>query len=272
MLARAPLSPVSLFETSAMAQELQQRMAFLDLIETPGEQRIELARQSTIALDHLYDHRITEYSVCAHLIANYQQCSDVIRGYSLAGVVSRLVLNIAPASFALIAQQADPAELLSAPHDHEFVQRIREGLRAADHGVLYFLLCRAMPPLSYETDAAIQAGVERALTMLGITLSQVRDHSRAEVERLLQSIDNSPSVILRQLAHAGVQNHQRIAPLQTWLRFEELHLPPVLFGDMSAHMTYGRSDNLLVNLDPDACFDDLYSLASAVNNFADACV
>ncbi|MDR7098948.1 hypothetical protein J2X04_001295 [Lysobacter niabensis] len=271
LLARSPLSPVSLLETSAMAQELQQRYALLMAVDGP-EGLVEQRRQAQKALDYLYNHRITEYSACAHLVANYQQCTDVLAAYRLAGILSRLVLNFAPVSFTAIANSGELGAVFGVALDHQYAQRVRQGLLANDCGVLYYVLCAAMPADSFATYAAAVAGIERALVRLGTSIQEVTEHARAEVARIAGEVALSPSVVLRLLSIAGARNFDLQPPLSDLLQFQTLHLPQLLFGDCLALPMNGREDNLLENLEPDTCFDELYPLEQAIRNFADACV
>ena len=271
LLARSPLSPVSLLETSAMAQELQQRYALLMAIDGP-EGLVEQHRQQQSTLNYLYNHRITEYSACAHLIANYQQCVDVLAAFRLAGMLSRLVLNCAPASFAAIADSTELGAIFGVDLHHSYVQRVRRALFGGDCGVLYYVISAAMPANSYVTGAAAAAGIESALERLGTSIVRVREHASTELTRLAGEIATSPSVVLRRLSMAGARNFDLLPPLSPVLQLDALHLPKVLFGDLVALPIFSSPENLLASLEPDTCFAELHPLERAIRNFAEACV
>lgn len=271
LLARSPLSSVSLLETSAMAQELQHRYALLRAV-SGCDFVIEERCQERRAINYLYDHRITEYSVCAHLVANAQRCSDVLLGYVLAGVLSRLVLNVAKNSYLHLAEARNLGDLFQIADDHEYVRAVREGLRGGDGGMLYSVMAAAMPPDSYQTAAAIAAGIDAALGRLGTSLAQLRREASAEIASAKRQLDASPSAILRRLCEAGARNFDVLTPLERMLPLPNLHLPKVWFGDAQALTAYDFPANVLADLDPDDCFRDLYPLEQAINNFAEACI
>lgn len=271
LLARSPLSVVSLLEASAMSQELQLRYVFLltvDGIEGIVEQR----RQQQKALDYLYDHSITEYSVCAHLVANYQQCKDVLLAYRLAGVLSRLALNWPRPSFLTVSNRATLGKVLNVDPDHPYIDRVSRSLQGSDRGTLYSVLCAALPADSSTADADVAACVELALQRLGTSFADVSEHARQEVDRLTHEISTSPSDVLRRLATAGRHNYELISPFVSTLPLQDLNLPMVLFGDYVSMRTHGRDQNTLGDLDPRACDDELYPLEKAIRNFAEACV
>lgn len=270
-LARSPLSAVSLLETSAMSQELVQRFALLTAVQGP-EALIEQHCQFSKALEHLYDHRITEYSACAHLIANHQQCLDVMRAYSLGGRLSRLVLNVPIRSFAEIADLQRLADIFGVAPGHDYVQRVQRGLLQCDAGMLYHVLCAAMPENSFSTEDAATTGIEAALARLGTSLGRVKQLALEEVAVIAAKVAQSPSAVLRRLSGAGEQNFARLSQMGEMLRFHELHLPQVLFGDYVSRITFGCEGNLLDDLDLDTCFNELNPLEQAIHNFAEACV
>ncbi|MBD7920767.1 hypothetical protein H9658_02290 [Xanthomonas sp. Sa3BUA13] len=270
-LARSPLSAVSLLETSAMSQELVQRFALLTAVQGP-EAIVEKHSQTSKALEYLYNHRITEYSACAHLIANHQQCKDVIRAYRLGGRLSRFVLNIPTKSFAEMADLHRLAAIFGVPPEHDYVQRVQQGLLRCDAGMLYRVLCAAIPESSFSTEDAGTRGIEAALARLGTSMGQVKQLAQDEVSKIAAKLAQSPSAVLRRLSNAGEQNFERLSQMGEMLRFDELHLPQVLFGDYESCTTFGCEGNLLGDLDLDTCFNELNPLEQAIHNFAEACV
>lgn len=270
-LARSPLSAVSLLETSAMSQELVQRFALLAAVQGPAA-LVEQHCQSSKALEHLYNHRITEYSACTHLIANHQQCIDVMRAYRLGGRLSRLVLNVPTKSFAEMADLQRLAAVFGVVPGDEYVHRVQRGLLQCDAGMLYHILCAALPEDSFNTEDAATAGIEAALARLGTSLGRIKQLAQEEVTAIAAKVAQSPSAVLRRLSGAGEQNFERLSQMGEVLRFHELHLPQVLFGDYESRTTFGCEDNLLKDLDLDTCFNELNPLEQAIHNFAEACV
>ena len=270
-LARSPMSAVSLLETSAMSQELAQRYALLAVVQG-SEALVEQHCQSRKALEHLYNHRITEYSACAHLIANRQQCKDIMRAYRLGGLLSRLVLNVSTRSFAEVADSYRLAAIFEVAPAHEYIQRVQQGLLQCDAGMLYHVICAAMPGNSFGTEDAAIEGIEAALARLGTSLDRVKQSAQEEITAIAAKVALSPSSVLRKLAGAGERNFERLSQMGEMLRFHELHLPQVLFGDYVSRTTFGCEGNLLRGLDLDTCFNELNPLERAIHNFAEACV
>jgi hypothetical protein len=271
LLSRSPLSPVSILETSAMAQELQVRFGLLSEVAGP-ERAVEEVIQKDKALKYLYDHSITEYSVCAHLVANYQQCTDVLRAYRLAGVLSRLTLNFPARAFVHLANQSDLSILFGVARGHPYLQAVKDGLGAGDLGMLYYVLSLALPAHSFDNDEAVEAGVNSAVATLGLRVEQLSEWSSEEAQSLGAYLATSPSKVIRQLSAAGVHNHQVLAWFTPNLEFHQLHLPKLQFGDLRTHQVYGGEHNMLAELEPDTCFDELFPLQQFVVNFADACL
>jgi hypothetical protein len=270
-LARSPLSPVALLEASAMSQELVQRFAFLDSVQGP-ESLVEQRCQSSKSLEHLYNHRITEYSVCTHLIANHQQCIDAMRAYRLSGRLSRLVLNVPLKSFEEMADIERLAALFKVAPKDDYVQRVQRGLLQGDAGMLYYILCAAMPEDSFRSDEAGVAGIKVAFARIGTPLRRIKQLALEEVTAIAAKVAQSPSAVLRRLSGAGEKNFERLSHMGESLRFHELHLPQVLFGDYESRTTFGCEGNLLEDLDLDTCFNELNPLEQAIHNFAEACV
>ncbi len=270
-LARSPLSPVSLLETSAMSQELIQRFSFLGAVPGP-EAVVEQHCQSSKSLAHLYNHRITEYSACAHMIANQQQCIDILRAYHLGGRLSRLVLNVPVKGFGEIADLGRLAAIFKVAPEHDYVQRIQRGLLQGDVGMLYYVLCAAMPEDSYLSDEDAAAGVEAALARVGTSHARIKQLGLEEVTSIAAKVGQSPSSVLRRLSGAGEKNFERLSHMGEVLRFHDLHLPQVLFGDYESRNTFGCDKNLLEDLDLDTCFNELNPLEQAIHNFSEACV
>lgn len=270
-LARSPLSPVSLLETSAMSQELVQRFAFLAAVQGP-EAVVEQHCQSRRALEYLYNHRITEYSACAHIIANQQQCTDILRAYYFGGRLSRLVLNVSIKSFEEMANIGCLASLFNVSPEHDYVQRVRRGLLRGDAGMLYYVLCTAMPEDSFLSDEAAAAGIEAALARVGTSLGRIKQLALEEVKEIAAILRESPNSVLRRLSGAGEKNFEQLTHMSEILRFHELHLPQVLFGDYQSRTTFGCEGNLLEDLDLHTCFNELNPLEQAIHNFVEACV
>ncbi len=271
LLARSPVSILSLLETSAMAQELQSRISFLAMVEG-REATVEGHLQTEKALKYLYDHTITEYSVCAHLVANAQRCTDLLAAYRLAGTLARFVLDFPAAGFQVAAAAPTLPTLFGVPETAEYVQAVRQGLRNGDHGMLYYVLTAAMPAGSTVSSGAMREGISQAAQSLGLNMHMLRTAALEEGAAKLMHLRTSPSRALVALAEAGKDNQDRIPQLEIQLKLDTLHLPQVVLGDCESSRLLGAPDNLLRDMPADFYYDELSNLEKRSEVFAEACI
>lgn len=270
-LARAPISALSLLETSAMAQEMQSRLLPLKDLSGP-EGQVEQRMQIEKALRYLYDHTITEYSVCAHLVANYQGCTDIYLAYALAGMLSRFALDFPRTGFQFIADSPAIPGLLGVPNSHVYIQAVREGLRAGDHGMLYYIIVCALPRGAAESLDAMGGALRFAIAKFGLRMEDVRDEALTEGQLLAAQLQVSPSTALRSLGRAGHQNQGQIGQTARFLDFNALQLPQAMLSDCESHAIFDSETNELGGHSIDYFFDDLQSLERTTAEFADACI
>ncbi|MET4679606.1 hypothetical protein [Stenotrophomonas rhizophila] len=271
LLARSPVSILSLLETSAMAQELQSRITFLAIVEG-AEASIEGHLQNEKALKYLYDHTITEYSVCAHLVANAQSCTDILAAYRLAGTLARFVLDFPAEGFRVAAAAPTLPTLFGVPETDEYVQAVRQGLRTGDHGMLYYVLATALPAGSTVSSDAMRKAISQAAQSLGLNMHMLRAAALAEGAAKLAHLRTSPSRALVALADAGKDNQARIPQLEIQLKLDTLHLPQVVLGDCASSCLLGAQDNLLRDMPADFYYDELSNLEKRSEVFAEACI
>lgn len=270
-LARAPISTLSLLETSAMAQELQSRYSVLSLLSGP-EALVEKRRQSDNALRHLYDHTITEYSVCAHLVANYQQCTDIIAAYILAGMLSRFVLDFPWEGYQFLAKSPIVGALFKGPDAKIYETAIRQGLLVGDGGMLYYLLVHTLPQGATDSRVSMVDALETTVRAWGLRMDQLRDSSLAEGQKLATQVLTSPSAALRAIGMAGYKNQNSIGQSDLELDFDALQLPQAMFGDCESYPVFESPGNELGKISTDFFFNDLYPLERRTEDFAEACV
>ncbi|MDG2509376.1 hypothetical protein [Stenotrophomonas maltophilia] len=270
-LARSPISALSLLETSAMAQELLTRMSVL--AEVAGEEaNVEKVMQVEKILKYLYDHTITEYSVCAHVVANIQQCSDILLGYSLAGMLSRFSLDFPRAAFEPLSATPLLPVLFGVPDGDPSVQLIREGLRLGDRGILYYVLAHALPKGATDSIAVMGGALRYAVERLGLRMEALREWTLEEGRLLELQVRQGPSEGLRALANAGVQNQAAISQSAIRLDFNSLQVPQALLGDCESHAIYDSDHNVLGRVSSEQFFNELNFLERATADFSEACI
>lgn len=150
-LARSPISTISILEASAMAQEV---LFHTFLINSTREEfkTVETVRYSKELLNYLYNHKITEYSVCVHLVANHLNCKDILASFIICALLTRIVLNFPNQAFEQVLKNCKFNEILEIPiGEYEFINYIRSGIEKRDLGTLFYLLCRALPKDSSES-------------------------------------------------------------------------------------------------------------------------
>lgn len=271
LLVRSPISMVSLLEASAMAQELRVSAFLLSQCE-PNFYVVESARFARETLNYLYDPSITEYSVCVHVIANMQQCADAASAFTLCEKIVALVLNFPESMWRVVLESCDLAQVLNIPAGHAFENSFRSGLASQDRGILYYLLCAAVPKNSLESLESLTSGVAAALHRLGIDKSQMLIAARAEAEMIASELFSSRIESIRKLASAGINNFHETVERRSSATMSKLHLPEVYLGDGTGWRLYNNENNVLADLSVDQCFNELHFGESWVHRFAEACV
>lgn len=278
-LVRSPISSISVLESSAMSQELQIKAMLISLLNDDNKHVEEKIFEKEI-LNYIYNPQITEYSVCAHILANFQKCEDIISTFILCGIIARIVLNCTDEIYKKIKNKCDLHTLIGVKKkqkgvDETFIQRIYEGLDCYDMGILFYLFCCALPLNSYEFYRKEKYQfIEETLNKLEITLNDIKTSSQQKIQEISTNIivnnKNQIQPILS-LAQAGYQNYKQISILNHSLTMDDLALPPALLGDSTSHFFF-KKHKIFQDFDLDDCFDKLYQGQSWVEKFAEACM
>lgn len=271
LLARSPISVVSLLEASAMAQELLLHSALIQL--TDEDFRLVEQRQfAQRTLDYIYNPEITEYSVCAHIVANKQKCSDVLAAFRLCAIIVRTLLNLSKDAIQKVADTCPVAELMKLEKENAFVKAMHHGLRNGNLGILFYVICLALPERAYENSQAAIRGVGEALRTLGLDFSSIMLGAESRASEILDDLVGSTIQPISVLANAGYDNFKKIRYSDFELNFSNLNFPPALLSDSSVVHIFGPDNNLLKDFDFESCFTQLSAGQSWVERFAEACV
>jgi hypothetical protein len=254
-----------------MAQETISGMSLVKLSE-PDFRLVEQREFAKRHLDFIYSRDLTEYSVCVHLLANRLACTDAGMAFSMCARLTRVALNFPISLFEKLAAECPVSDILDIPKDHEFAQAFKDGLRAHDMGVIYYLLCNALPINVIESEAKFKEGLNHAIRSLGIEIDELIGEAKAESEELIGLLRTSPIENIVTLSSAGFENFKRINYLQEHLDFAELNLPPALLGDDTVISIFNKQVNKLAKFDVEACFFELDDGMSWVNRFSEACL
>lgn len=270
LLARSPVSTISLLEASAMAQELMLHTGLLAHTESDFRM-VEQGQFAENTMDYLYNPAITEYSVCAHLVANRQGCSNALDAFRVCAWLVRKVLNFPDAALRQVFENCAVEEILQVRDNARFVDSIKNGLRYGDLGILFYVLCAALPPKSYASTKAAVAGINEALVKIGVVpedLATMRDEQAA---KLVAALATSEFKSIAILSKAGFENFQKLAANASVDLFD-LNVPPALLGDSSTTQIFQSPSNKLREFDIEACFEELFAGQLWVERFSEACV
>ncbi len=270
-LVRSPISMISLLEASAMAQEL---FCTMNLLSNSEEFKfVESKILSDKTLRFIYDKDLTEYSVCVHLIANHLKCSDILQAFGVCSLVVRAALNFPSDHFQKITLGSVSSVLGIAP-DHAFVQAVFQGIQCGDRGVLYYLLCEALPSGSHENHAKAREGLSSAMQQLQIDEVEASASALEEVYTLSRRTFEGEGAALSVLRSTCLENFTASTEgkLAVELPWERLHLPPVILGDCETTRLLGRSDGPLARKEFfEECFNELHEGQKWVDRFSEAC-
>ena len=271
LMARSPVSTVSILEASAMAQET---LAAMDLVKltAPDFKRVEERVFAKKHIDFLYSREVTEYSVCVHLLANKIACADAGMAFSMCGRLTRVALNFPKVLFDKLAEQCPVSKILRVPDDHDFVGAVRDGLRNYDLGMVYFLLCNGLPPGVSESEKKFKDGLNVAICSLGVSVEEYVAAMDAEGHSIIEAINASSIEKVKLIGNAGYENFKSINYLEERLDFSKLNVPPALLGDDNVVAIFSREMNSLRKFDVESCFFELDDGMSWVNRFAEACL
>lgn len=270
-LARSPISTVSILEASAMAQEVIFATSLINT--TPDDFKVvEAANFSRKMANYIYNHNITEYSVCVHLVANRTKCQDIFVSFTICAILTRLTLNFPDRAFDEVAENCSIEDILEIPTGHEFGRAMRDGIKNRDLGAVFYLLCSALPTDSAASPKHTKDGIEQALREIGLKTDSMQEWKIKEANELASQITESNIEPLSLLAKSGIKNIKSIKDDSFSIPFNLLDLPPALLGDSSTWLPFTSPNNNLANFDLDLCFDELFNGQEWVERFSEACV
>lgn len=270
LLARSPVSTVSLLEASAMSNEMVARLALVNELDDDARV-VENRMYEKEALSYIYNQNITEYSVCVHILANHLQCKDLFASFQICSIITRLVLNFPKSLIQNVLNSAQIHDILGIPEGHAFEDGMQLGIRSHNLGILYYLICSALPKDSAESKSKVIPGIERALRKLGLSLKLMSNEARKEVDEIGQELDGSKLGAINALSRSGVDNFKKIPFSSTSLDFSKLSLPSVYLGDGVEVRIFGNEESLLNNVGIEDIFNELHEGQEWVQRFSEAC-
>lgn len=270
-LVRSPISTVSLLECAAMAQEINKNLFLINLLEKV-ERTIELNLYKNKILDYIYNKDITEYSVCAHLVANKCQETDIFLAYKVSAILCRLVLNTPSKIYLQVAEECDFESIFGYTEAaSKYIEKIRKGLRYLEPGFLYYLMCRVMSDGKLNKLDEGFSLICASLQKLGVDYKDLKDESRKEFLEYSKVAESSKIESISMIAKAGQRNYE----LNNWnnfkIDFHHLSLPPARLDDFSQVDLFLADANSLKSVCLNKIEEELSVGESWVMKFVDAC-
>jgi hypothetical protein len=254
-----------------MAQELFMQASLLSQTEKEF-QAIENGISGRKLMSDLYSKQLTEYSVCVHVLSNRLECKEGLLSFGICAVLTRVVLNMPKACLNTILDKCDVARVLGIPSRHEFELRMMEGVKQGDLGILFYLLCCALPRRNYTSHSTVMLGVVSALEKLGLTMDMLAVEGGLEAAALADGLSRSKIDSVRHIAEAGFSNFKKLGYKRSEIDFYALNLPPALLEDFTSAKIFSSASNSLADFDLDKSYEELVSGQEWVERFSEACL
>ena len=223
-------------------------------------------------IQYLYNPNLTEYSVCAHVVANKLGTTDVLEAFRICTILTRFVLNFPEWAFDQLSKFCPVADILKISSNHAFCKSVKSGLEHRNYGIAYYLLCLALPTgLSGEFNS-IKAAISLGLSRMGLSIDMLFAMSKKSIEKAAKELINSDIGTISNLAAAGMENNKNIDPFSYEIDFSKLHLPPALLGDSESFNLFSSKTNCLSSFELDLCFDEMYAGQEWVERFSESCI
>jgi len=231
-LCRTPFSVAALLESNATTAEV-----WLDINYLAGLSETELLFEGPLldkeAEARIYDPRLTEYSVAAHLVSNKLNIPDTFSAYRIASILGTLALNLPRALFRRIRQppQINFSDVGFKPY-----------VQGYDRGFAFIALVMHAPPIDFTPlrGPALEDWINKTLANAGLpNLNQLRAAAEQEQTALVSEIHPGPETgRLHDLLSAGRRLFNRRGMYGGDIVFAPLirgntvvDVPPVYLGD-----------------------------------------
>lgn len=269
---RSPISTSSLLEASAMNQELMAKTDLVNALER-DTRLVEAAKLERNELLYLFNKDITEYSVCVHLVAFFQNCNDAIDSFQLAGKIALLALNFTEEAMNQITYSSVMLDKLGFSPDSEASMEFIEDAKMNDRGFLFYMIAMLTPEGATGSLEKAIGGIVEALEIMGINLDQVLNLADERIFDLATELGKSKSLAISSYANSAVHNHNHRnldSPFKN--EFTEFHLPPAIFGDFETRCVFPSLTNKLLDFDVNTASDQMIPMQIWTENFAEACM
>ncbi|SFV15604.1 hypothetical protein [Pseudoduganella namucuonensis] len=270
-IARSPLSSIAILEASAMFQEISSTFALIDQLKE-DEKIVERNKYTREVKSIIYNPKLTEYTACAHVVANTLNCDDIFVAYRISATLGRIILNIPERLYRKIKVTPEVGEKMGwSSGTDKVIKIINTGLQQCNPGVLFYLLTQLLPTNSASGSANLKSGIESALSLLGTNLEEIQQEAIGEIDFLADELSRSKINSIRKLGLAGKENFSLIDLVSPGLKFNLLQLPPVLLSDGTSRSIFTTPQNKLGTIDLEMLYDELVNGQIWVERFSEAC-
>lgn len=262
---------VAVLEVSATAQEILYKSFLINALSEDAR-IVENSMLQKESLNSIYNHELTEYSACAHLVANIHGFTDIIVAYSVCERIATIVLNFTDKCFEAISFSDLAKKTLHIDTNKSLEAVAENSIKNRDRGYIFYLICLLMPKDSYENDEKILKGISASLAAMGLDYYQVVMTARREVEIISQTLLNSPIKCISELSGSLLKNFdQKLAAKRGMYDFSSFDLPPVLLGDCAIVSASPGVGNALKKYNIEAAYNELVQGQLWVERFSEAC-
>lgn len=273
-IVRSPISTISLLETCAMAAELKATISLLTRIQDDDERTVQTKIFETETMAYLYNENLTEYSVCAHLVANRFNASEASFTFWASAIIARVVLNSSQDVYRTVLKNIKAFfDVVGLSNGKPEAKAIRRGLENCDPGVLFYVLCLTMDENALDSVSDFAMSLVATLIRFGVHYN--KDYERTaleEAESIIQEVSTSRVKTIADLAAAGLENLTNMVGHYGLMDLQKMNLPPVLLGDSSIHNFHNVEQNCLKNFDIEESYLEMFDGQLQMESFGDACI
>lgn len=268
-IVRSPISLIALLEISATAQEFLYKIFLIHALSEDAR-IVEKHLVERDMLKFMYNPNLTEYTACAHLVANALGYSDILQSYTFCERISTLVLNLTEDHFDKIKLSALAIRQLELNTDRDFEKSMYDALKNRDRGFVFLLICLMIKKSKQSGDVELM--LRKALSEFGLDYFQVIIEARRYVELAADKLKSSPYELLSKLSFSALKNFdQKVGAKNGMYDFSRFDLPPVMFGDAEIRNVCPGQENSLKDFDVSNSYIELIKGQQWVERFSEAC-
>lgn len=270
-LVRSPISTISILECSAMAQEIDTYIGLINLLGE-DERSVEFSLYTKKLLDYIYNKDLTEYSVCAHFMANKFKEPDIVLTYKASAILCRIVLNTPSSIYNKIVRECDFRALFGSDKGIDaWIEKILKGLEYLEPGFLFYLICHAMPNGKLDKSDDVLSLICSGLKKLGIDYEHLKSESEIEFLKYSNLAKSSKIESISKISDSGQKNYNITDWSDSRIDFYNMNIPPALLGDSVEVDIFSGKENLLKAMSLEAVYDELVEGQIWVERFVEAC-